>query len=386
VSELFREECILFFGASLDGSDHEESVALRRAYVETVAPGRSDETDPRDPYALFRKWAGERFSAAGHRWLGRFAIESWLTPRPQPGDAPWVDPRAYRQFLIEGGFKRFSELLKGFVMSHVLPSVPGMIGVDHSLTGGVLMALSERVGPENLGIVVFDVHTDAVPIPIRSGLARYGSEKGWSSPATFPNDSPADPYATGNFLLHLIDEKVIRPSNLVIVGVGDHGEGWKHSKDRSVMEYVKHYDALLGQGVRIVSRDVLKRSGPAAVERELVQLRCSDLYVSLDVDVSAQRDVLAARYLDLAGTEKGLILETLAEILRFRASSGIRLAGFDIMEIDIHRLGAELPDGSRDGTEDFVREFLLLISRAQGPRREAAGRPPAAELGPEKSF
>ncbi len=302
MTEIPLEKSIKFFGASLDALDHQEAVEGKRSYVQALALGKCPQPDLRDPYALFRHAVGDQMMASGHQYLGRFAIESWLTPKPQTLDRDLIDQRSYQQFLRNDGFKSFADLIKGFVKAHIFPSIPGMIGVDHSLTGGVLMALSERMGCENLGVVVFDAHTDAVPLPIRSGLVQYALEKGLPSPGLLSNDGALDPYTTGNFLLHLIEEEVMLPGNLILIGPGDDGERWRESNDPRVMEYVRHYDSLLERGVKIISRDRLKKSGPSTIRNELDQLKCSHLYISLDVDVSAQRGVLGARFIDQVGS------------------------------------------------------------------------------------
>jgi arginase family enzyme len=362
MSGIVSQNPIRFFGASLDALDHPEAVEIKRSYVHALAIGKCPQPDLRDPYALFRQViVGDPTQESGHLNLGRFAIESWLTPKPQIADRDFIDQRSYRQFLQNDGFKYFAGLIKGFVKAHIFPSLPGMIGVDHSLTGGVLMALSERLGCENLGMIVFDVHTDAIPLPIRSGLVQYALEKGFPSPGPLSNSRSLDPYTAGNFLLHLIEQEVILPANLVLIGPADDADKWRKSRDGRVREYVRHYDSLGKRGVRIISGDRLKTSGPNTVQEALDQLNCSHLYVSLDVDVSAQCGVLAARFNDLAGTETDLVLEAVGRVAGSLSSKRFELAGLDVMEIDIHRIGAELEDGLKDQTENFVRTFVGLL-------------------------
>jgi arginase family enzyme len=187
-------------------------------------------------------------------------------------------------------------------------------------------------------------------------------EAGLPSPGGIPNSRTFDPYTTGNFLLHLIEDEIILPANLILIGPGDDADKWRKSKNNRVMEYVRHYDSLMERGVKIISRDQLKKLGPTTVQKELDQLKCSHLYISLDVDVSAQCGVLAARFIDLVGTETTLVLETVSEVVRLLSSRRFELAGLDIMEIDIHRLGAELEHGLKDQTKNFVQKFIALLA------------------------
>lgn len=371
MAEIALENSIKFFGASLDALDHQEAVDLKRSYIQALTLGKCPQPDLRDPYALFRNISSDHIKESGHQNLGRFIIESWLTPKPQLSDIDLIDGKCYQQFIRDDGFKVFAELLKEFVKTHVFPSIPGMIGVDHSLTGGVLMALSERMGCENLGVIVFDVHTDAIPLPIRSGLVQYALEAGLPSPGALSNAPAFDPYATGNFLLHLIEDEIILPANLILIGPGDDADKWRKSKNNRVMEYVRHYDSLMERGVKIISRDQLKKLGPTTVQKELDQLKCSHLYISLDVDVSAQCGVLAARFIDLVGTETNLVLETLWKVAGLLSSKRFGLAGLDVMEIDIHRVGVELEDGLKDQTENFIQKFIASLAyNLPSPRSE----------------
>ena len=227
------ENSIRYFGASLDALDTEEALGIKKSYVESLSSGKGS-IGLRDPYALFQSVTGSRVKEFGHQNLGRFFVDSWLTPKPQISDMDLIHEKSYSEFIRKDGFRGFARLLKEFVEAHVFPYTPGMIGVDHSLTGGVLMALSESLGCENLCTVVFDAHTDAVPLSIRSRLAQYASEAGLPSPRPTSISPEFNPYSTGNFLLYLIEEKIILPANLIIVGTADGIEGLRTSKFRKI--------------------------------------------------------------------------------------------------------------------------------------------------------
>ena len=361
MGRILTENSIKFFGASLDALDTQEAVSIKRSYIEALSSGRCCRPDLRDPYALFRNLVGDRIKQLGHQNLGRFMVDSWLTPKPQASDMDLIREENYSQFLRNDGFKAFAELLKGFVKAHVFPHIPGMIGSDHSLTGGVLMALSERFGPETLGVLVFDVHTDAVPLPIRSGLVEYALEARLPSPGAIWKSAMLDPYTTGNFLFYLIEKEVIVPENLIIVGPGDSADRLRNLVDERVIKYVRHYDSLLQRGVKIISKDQLEQFGVAAIHENMDQLKCSNLYISLDVDVSAQCGVLATRFIDLVGTDTSLVLKGLFKVGELLSSNRFSLVGVDIMEIDIHKIGAKLRSGIEDQTGDFIKKFVSIL-------------------------
>lgn len=146
---------------------------------------------------------GDQILELGHQNLGRFLVDSWLTPKPQVSNMELIQQESYAEFLRNDGFRVFAELLKDFVKVHVFPYIPGMIGVDHSLTGGVLMAISDFFGSEYIAILVFDVHTDAIPLAIRSGLAQYALEAGLPSPGPITRPETFDSYTAGNFCFTL---------------------------------------------------------------------------------------------------------------------------------------------------------------------------------------
>ena len=360
-SKVATKNSIEFFGASLDALDVPEAVNIKRSYLEALRCGRRLPSDTRDPYAFFRTLMKDQVKEHGHHYLGRFLVDSWLTPIPACSDLDMITQESYNQFLRSDGFKIFAELLRDFVKAHVFPSIPGMVGVDHSLTGGILMALSEYLGSENLGALVFDVHTDAIPLPLRRGLVQYASETGQSSAGRIEIDESFDPYSAGSFLLYLIDKEVILPENLVIVGVGDSADRLRNLTDKRVKEYVRYYDSLSQMGVKIIDKDQLQHDGPAAVENALSQLRCSHLYISLDVDVSANCGVLATRFTDVVGSEISSVLEVVLKVRELLSSHRFSLAGLDIMEIDIYKLGAKLRSGIEDRTHNFIKDYVALL-------------------------
>jgi arginase family enzyme len=128
-----------------------------------------------------------------------------------------------------------------------------------------------------------------------------------------------------------------------------------------VREYVRYYDALSERGVKIIDKDKLQHVGPATVQDVLTQLQCSNLYISLDVDVSAHCGVLATRFTDLVGTETSFILEIAHKVKELLSSHRFSLVGLDIMEIDVFKLGAKLRNGIGDQTAGFIQNYMAVL-------------------------
>ncbi len=359
-----RDCPLKFFGAALDALDTPESIDTKRAYLKTVASRGGAEVGFKDPYAFFREIAGEEVKNTGNQLLGRFSIESVLTSKPRPSDLERIRSETFLSFLEQEGFRVFSERMRQFVHAHIFPCRPAMIGVDHSLTGGVLTALSETIGPENLGVLVLDVHTDAVPLSLRSGLVEYARERGIPGPGRVASAAYAECYTAGNFLLHLVESGTIPPGNLLIAGPAEgRDSGWGKT-DRRVRDYYSHLRQLEEMGVSILSRPEIEEGGTTSLANLLEKMECPNLYISLDVDVSAQRGVLATRFIEPVGSPCSTILQGVREVAEMIAGGRFCLAGLDVMEIDVHRIGAKLGSGLEDHTGEFAKEFVTTLLSA----------------------
>ena len=160
---------------ALDFLDDFERVGLKRAYVKALAEGRVDESLPKDPYDAVAPLVADFLdNKVGLR--GKVEVPGWLTPRPGLEDLEMIREEAYREFMDKEGTETYikdcAKVAKG-----ILPKIPVMIAVDHSLSSGLITALSQRHGPEALAIVVLDSHFDAVPADLRAPLDR---EISWS--------------------------------------------------------------------------------------------------------------------------------------------------------------------------------------------------------------
>lgn len=188
-------------GCSLDALDAEEKVAMKLAYLGALREGILGDSVARDPYDLL---VGPLSALEGVTVAGRMEIESWLTPRPAATEAEKVEPGHYREFIDTDGCAVVSARLREFVKARVLPLRPMLVGVDHSLTCGVLEAL--RSGGVEPGLVVVDSHLDAVPVSVRttaSGQAEGAEE--------INGEEPPESYNCGTWLASAIERRLVDP-------------------------------------------------------------------------------------------------------------------------------------------------------------------------------
>jgi arginase family enzyme len=370
-----RRHCtrIGLFGVPLDPLPSKEALLIKRKYMEYCARNNVSSFGYLDPYSVLLDQLPTPISEAS-ALFGSIPIPTWLQPKPRHEDAPNITAAALTDFVAGGGCLDVAKRVEDFVSTTVLPRVPGMIGVDHSTTYGAISALAQR-DAGRLGLIVLDSHFDGVPEHLRRGLHAYEagtSRSPTSDPevlqATFaqPGDtsdpfSREDPLTTGNFLLHILAHKLIEPRNLIVIGIMDYPpDSFSRKDDHRIAAYASHFRALEAMGVRFVPGASLRNSGATQVlEDALSGLDAGRVYISLDADIGALSSVYACRFLN----QVGLPLEHIAELLDTIVdllSAGPELAGFDLMEVDVHKLGFR-KDNHVDQTTQVGRMFLESV-------------------------
>jgi hypothetical protein len=78
----------------------------------------------------------------------------------------------------------------------------------------------------------------------------------------------------------------------------------------------------------------------------------------LDVDVSAQCGVLAARFIQLKGTPMETIEQYLGQVVELISQGRSTLIGFDFMEIDVQKIWARLNSGIEDRREMLITRVV----------------------------
>ena len=348
-----------FFGAALDPLDSPGKVALQHAYLEALERGIAGASDPADPYDLFRTELAGWLEDRGMRDAGRLHVPSWLTPRPRLQDRERIYSGAFADFLDRGGCTEAAGAVKDFVEESVFPDLPVMFGVDHSLTGGVIRALAERLGPDLLTVVVIDAHFDAIPTAVRRAI-RMGQEGERGGPGGPELD---EPYNCGNFLAHLLDDGVVLPERIFVLGAADLSTpALERSAGPGVRRYISAYRSYLDRGVRVIGRDEVDApGGPERAAALIEEAGPGRVYISIDADVGARRAVLASRFLDLPGMDERALLGLATAFGRAIATGRIRLAGMDVMEVDVHTAGVRLRSGREDRTVPLLAEMIREI-------------------------
>jgi hypothetical protein len=155
------------FGVALDASDDPLSLQLKQASM--MVKRTTSNAFYADPYDA----TAESIKTHYHFELaGKFPIPSWLGPRPLPTDHSLLNLENFRRFSDSNGFLKISEEISDFVREYIFPELPVMIGIDHSSTGGVVSALSERYGSEKISVIVLDRHFDAIAPSLRMDAGR----------------------------------------------------------------------------------------------------------------------------------------------------------------------------------------------------------------------
>ncbi len=363
------EKKIKVFGAALDATDFPLNVQTKLSYLNRLAQNLVSEPNFLDPYEgllLFSRV----LSMEKYIKIGKIEVDSWLTPKPTLEDFSLINQIEFQNFTNKGAIKEYSNKLEAFIESRVLPDVPLMIGADHSLTGGVLSALSKKYGAGNILVVVLDAHFDGIPANISVNIAKYTREHPDEVNPLVPelifsieeDLNINNNYTCASFLYYLLEERVILPENLIIFGCQDYPDvRFRTIKDPRIVEYVDFYDNIEKKGVKFIP----KMNDAQMIEELNLALEQSNkphVYISFDVDVGGLKEIIAARFRNAIGVDKTVILNAAKLIKNHIDSKKCELIGLDIMEIETHLLGKLFPkSGRKDQTVEVVDDFLAFF-------------------------
>jgi len=344
------------FGVALDASDDPFSLQLKQAAMDAREQGI--EGLHADPYDALSE---ELTRGLGFEPAGRFPVPSWLGPLPMVSDRERITAAAMERFVEEGGVLNLIDDLRAFVLKRIVPAAPVMLGIDHVATAGVVSALSEQLGAENLTIIVLDRHFDALPLSMRIAAFPGGRR---AAPPLSGIGSSTDALCCGNFWAHLIERRVVDPSHLVFLGVADYpAEG----TPPEWAAFRRGYLSFEEQGCRFFPLTAFREGYEEKLRDFLVAAVTTPyVYVSLDLDVGAYKAVRAARYMDGPGVDTGQLLSVARIIGEAGRECGFSLAGLDVVEFNMHFLGLQVGSGDKDQTAEIAVEFVKTLVRGIG--------------------
>jgi agmatinase len=189
------------------------------------------------------------------------------------------------------------------------------LGVDHTVTLGLLRALAKKRGP--LALAHFDAHVDTWP-------DSFGLVWGHGSP-----------------FFHAIEEGLIDPHRMVQIGI------------RSPMHKDVH-DWTVGKGVTIIFAEEVHEAGPAAAaERIRAVIGDAAAYLTFDVDA------LDPAFAPGTGTPEIGGLATWQARAILRRLAGLNFVGMDVVEVsppyDVSEITAL-------AAATFVWDYLALLA------------------------
>lgn len=353
--ETSTENQVVFFGCPLDPDERAESIQEKRG----IGSGRA--ASPTDPFQAVMDLIRREIPGSGWKDLGSIPVPDWLSPVPEASERIRVEE--FVSFLDGDGCRRVAAEVERLVADRILPGIPCMIGVDHSLTAGLFKALAGHYGRENLSLIVLDSHTDAVPMPVMEEAIRYDID---TNPASVHdrNDpflsNRTDSLNASSFIHHLLAEEILLPENLFLLGVGDYPEKRAlRIKDPRISRYVGVYTGMKRRGATILTKKECTTS-PKKLKTLLKKLKTPYVHVSIDMDVGARNAVEGVRFRDRQGLQEQQIYRII-EAIGGLLSRNVRLAGLDITEINPRRAGAVVPSGE-DRTYRIAANLIEKIA------------------------
>lgn len=342
----------IFFGCPLDPDERDESLQEKTCLTGPAQPGG-------DPYYAVMQLVHNEIG--GHFWEERGSIEvpPWIRPIPPVSMQRDVLLENIVRFIDGDGCLDFAQLVSRFIEECILPEIPCMIAVDHSLTGGSFASLVGFYKPDDISLIVVDSHVDALPTGAMSEAIEFDM-------ATNPNSvyDPSDPflrnrpdsYNASSFIYYLLEEGLIDPRNLYLVGVSDYPPKKAFRiKDGRIKHYLDCYSSLKRNGVKILTKKDLSL-GPTTLTNVIRRISTPYVYISIDMDIGARNALNGVRFLNHQGINENQIYR-IALNLRELIDRGVRLAGMDLMEFNPRRAGY----GETQGDDRTYRIAFNLI-------------------------
>jgi len=337
---------IVVFGVPLDPDEREEVVIKKH---DTALRSKLKEKDPYS--AICEKIPFKK------RLLGNAPVESWLTPFPSEEELFMCTVENYVAFIDCDGCWEYTKAVRDSMRELVSDRRSLMVAVDHSVACASMIHSAEKYGKDDLGVVIFDSHFDAILPTYRCGLIQYDIDTNPNSPFD-PNDpfvyGRPDSFNADSFLFKLLEDGYILPENVMVVGVSDYpSKKSEKIDDERVGRYLELYHGFEEKGVKVISKERFRANRKSF---DMGQLDVGHLHVSLDVDVGSRMALHGARFIDY----KGLSEREIFSLLNSIRSSKSSIVSADINEIDVWKAGL-MYSGKKDRTYDISLKMANAI-------------------------
>lgn len=351
-----KQQKVIFFGCPLDCDEKHDAIEEKQAGA--VLSGTTD-----DPFDTILDLIRQEVPVELWEAKGSIPVPSWLRPLPQGQDRLKLVVDEFIRFMDQDGCRQTASEVDEFVTRQVLPDLPCMVAVDHSLTGGVFKALTRHLGEENLSLIIVDSHTDAVPMPLMAEAIQYDIDTNPDS--VYDRNDPflynrTDSYNASSFIHHLLAEQILAPANLYLIGVSDYPEKRAlRLKDPRIAHYTGIWSGLKRRGAKIITKEecLIK---PSKLKALLKNIKTPYLYVSIDMDIGARNALEGVRFRNWKGLAEKQIYKVIGLICEF-VSKDIQLAGMDITEINPRRAGRNFTSG-QDRTYRIAANLIKRVA------------------------
>lgn len=261
-------------------------------------------------------------------------IPEWLSPCPE-SSLNGISVEHFVSFIDGDGCRYYAELLRQKTRE-ILPEIPMVIAVDHSIAAGAMWAVGEYYDAQDVTFIVLDSHTDAIPVSALLGGISYDMKNNPESP--FDPEDPflkdrKESYNASSFLLYGIEEGWIKAENLILIGPSDIPPKRAHSiKDDGVKRYVSAFKKLNKLGVKLLEKKELV-AGLSKLKGVLKDISTPYVYVSVDMDIGAKSAVEGVRFKDRIGLNRPTIVR-IAQEIQSLLERGKTLVGMDVAEFN----------------------------------------------------
>ncbi|MGC9029404.1 MAG: arginase family protein [Desulfomonilaceae bacterium] len=349
------KKIVAFFGCALDPDERDEAILEKRLLSEGDATTGA-------PYTEIMTLLRRELNSEGWIDMGILEVPLWLSPLPPEDAKKDIKLENFVSFIDQNGCWDFAKAVGDFATGGIFPDIPCMIGIDHSLSGGLLAAAVSYYHPESISYIVLDSHIDSLPTCVMAEAVEYDIR-------TNPNSvhNPFDPflknrpdsYNAGSFIFYLLTENIIVPDNLFLLGVSDYPpRSAFRLKDKRIQRYVSFYSSLKEAGVNILTKKELLH-GTSCLRRVLERVKTKYVHISIDMDIGARNALTGVRFQNYRGISEIQIYK-IAKCLRELLDQGKQLVGLDLMEFNPRRV-AHVPSGVEDSTYRIACNLIKAI-------------------------